>query len=87
MYGLALDKSFASYLEPKVTWLKKTKASPQRGFENDSISVPEAERRTAEQKVATLALMLGQIANYCPTISRNSIIRNSTSLCRYMAAH
>ena len=27
-----------------------------------------------------LELMLGQIANYCPVISRNTIVKNSTSL-------
>jgi hypothetical protein len=32
------------------------------------------------QKNATLELMLGQIANYCPVISRNTIVKNSTSL-------
>lgn len=37
-------------------------------------------RRTAAQKVAHLELMHGQIANYCPIISRNTIVKNSTSI-------
>ena len=37
-------------------------------------------RRTATQKVAQLELMLGQIANFCPVISRASIVKNSTSI-------
>ena len=37
-------------------------------------------RRTAHQKNASLELMLGQIANYCPVIARNTIVKNSTSL-------
>ena len=37
-------------------------------------------RRSAEQKLTHLELMLGQIANYCPIISRNSIVKNSTSI-------
>ena len=37
-------------------------------------------RRTAQQKVAHLELMLGQIANFCPIISRNTIVKNSTSI-------
>ena len=40
----------------------------------------EAKRKTAQQKVSLLELMLGQIANYCPVISRNTIVKNSTSL-------
>ena len=48
--------SFASYLKPNVT--QKTKFSPQSGFEKDSTSAPEEERRTAEQKVATFMVMV-----------------------------
>ena len=32
------------------------------------------------QKSTMLDLMLGQIANYCPVIARNTIVKNSTSL-------
>ena len=39
-----------------------------------------AQRRTAQQKVNMLELMLGQIANYCPIISCNTIVKNSTSI-------
>ena len=35
---------------------------------------------TAEQRAAQLELMLGQIANFCPVISRNSITKHSTYL-------
>ena len=61
-------------------WGKKTNASPLRGFINDSETVPATQRRTAAQKVAHLEMMLGQIANYAPIISRNSIVKNSTSI-------
>ena len=47
---------------------------------NDADTVPASSRRTAAQKVAQLELMLGQIANYCPVISRNTIVKNSTSV-------
>ena len=47
---------------------------------NDTDTVPASSRRTAAQKVAQLELMLGQIANYCPVISRNTIVKNSTSV-------
>jgi hypothetical protein len=46
---------------------------------DDGEDVAGARRRTAQQKVNMLELMLGQIANYCPVISRNTIVRNSTS--------
>ena len=47
---------------------------------DDPSSTPESVRRTAAQKITHLELMLGQIANYCPIISRNSITKNSTSI-------
>ena len=63
-----------------VTWLKKTNAQPLRGFQNDGEDVAQANRRTAAQKCTHLELMLGQIANYCPVISSNTIVKNSTSI-------
>lgn len=77
-YVLSLDPNFTPYIT--ATWLKKTAASPNRGFVNDGDDVPEGQRKTAAQKAATLELMLGQVANYCTIISRNTIIKNSTSL-------
>ena len=59
---------------------KKTKANPNRGFVDDTRSVPSESRKTAQQKAVMLDLMLGQIANFCPVIARNCIVRNSTSL-------
>lgn len=61
-------------------WEKKTRVSPFRGFVNDGDDVAVANRRRREQKVNMLELMLGQIANYCPVISRNTIVKNSTSV-------
>ena len=79
-YTLSLDPNFAPYLIDGVTWLKKTTTAPLRGFEDDADPMPEAQRRTAAQKATQLELLLGQVANYCPVISRNAIVRNSTSL-------
>ena len=59
---------------------KKPKNNQTRGFVNDADTVPASSRRTAAQKVAQLELMFGQIANYCPVISRNTIVKNSTSV-------
>ncbi|XP_078384150.1 LOW QUALITY PROTEIN: uncharacterized protein LOC144666624 [Oculina patagonica] len=80
LYTLSLDSNFASFLAEGSSWLKKTRASPLRGFTNDGEPVPAAQRRTAIQKVNMLELMLGQIANYCPIISRNTIVKNSTCI-------
>lgn len=80
VYTLSLDPNFAPFLGEDFQWDKKTKESPLRGFTTDGDDVPTARRRTAEQKVSMLELMLGQIANYCPIISRNTIARNSTSV-------
>ena len=79
VYTLSLDQNFAPFLIDGTSWLKKTKHAPLRGFENDANTIPEDRRRTAQQKVSHLELMLGQIANYCPVISRNTIVKNSTS--------
>ena len=80
IYTLSLDPNFAPFLVEGVKWEKKTKANPLRGFGNDGEPIPEAQRLAAQQKVSYLELLLGQIANFCPIISRNTIVKNSTSL-------
>ena len=81
LYTLSLDKHFASFLSDDATWGKKTKSQPLRGFTTDGESgIPLANRQTAQQKVNPLELMLGYIANYCPIISRNTLVKNSTSI-------
>ena len=52
----------------------------QSTLTNDGTAVPEAQRLTATQKNIHLDLLLGQMANVSPVISRNSIIKHSTSL-------
>ena len=79
-YSLSLDPLFAPFMLDNVSWLRKTNANPTRGLEDDAAPVPENKRLTAVQKVQHLELMLGQIANYAPILSRNTIIGNSTSL-------
>ena len=78
IYVLSLDKNFVPFLE--ATWQKQTASNPRRGLTDDGSAVPEAQRRTAAQKNAHLDLLLGQIANFCPVISRNSIVKHSISL-------
>ena len=59
---------------------EKTNTSPLRDLRDDSDDTPGLIRRTAQQKVAHIQLMLGQIANFCPIISRNTIVKNSTPM-------
>ena len=80
MYILSLDPHFAPFLGDGVEWQPKSAAHPNRGLLDDGDSVAETERKTASQKNAILELMLGQIANYTGVISRNTIVRQSTSL-------
>ena len=80
IYTLSLDPNFALFLIEGVKWEKKTKANPLHGFGNDGEPIPEAQCLTAQQKVSYLELLLDQIANFCPMISRNTIVKNSTSL-------
>ncbi|XP_071110370.1 uncharacterized protein [Haliotis cracherodii] len=80
LYTLSLDTNFTPFLADGAVWHKKTRATPLRGMTDDGEDVREAIRRTARQKVSSLELMLGQIANYCPIISRNTIIKSSTSV-------
>ena len=80
LYTLSLDSNFAPFLAEGFMWGKKTKADLLRGFTDDGEDVTEANRLTAQQKVNFLELMLGQIANYCPIIARNTLVKNSTSI-------
>ena len=78
VYTLSLDVSFSTLIES--TWKVTSKTSPNRGYTDDGDDIPQNSRKTAVQKKTTLEMMLGQIANYCPIISRNTIVKKSTSL-------
>ncbi|RLC16966.1 MAG: hypothetical protein DRI57_10490 [Deltaproteobacteria bacterium] len=80
IYTLSLDSNFAPFLINGVSWTKKSSANATRGLTDDGENVPDVNRHTAIQKATMLDLMLGQIANYCPVISRNAIVKSSTSL-------
>lgn len=80
LYTLSLDPVFAPFLIDGTAWGKKSRDTPLRGFQDDGEAIPAARRRTAQHKVRQLELMLGQVANYCPVISRNTIVKNSTSI-------
>ncbi len=77
LYTLQLDKNFTELCREGQTWGKKSKHIPNRDFKDDNSESDDA--KTAIEKAAILEMMLGQIANYCPVISRKSIL-NCTSL-------
>ena len=77
---LSLDQNFAPFLLDGSHWEGKSNTSPLRGFIDDTDDIPLPQHRTVQQKVNMLELMLGQVANYCPVISRNTIIKTSTSV-------
>ncbi len=79
IYTLSQDSNLACFLIPSAKWEKKGRRNPKRGYTDDTDGDANS-RRTAEQKMTHLELMLGQIANYCPVISAKSIINNSTSI-------
>ena len=72
--------NFVGFFVDGFTWQKKSATTPLRGFTDDGDTIPEAQKRTAAQKVTQLELMMGQIVNFCPVISRNTIVKNSTSI-------
>ena len=80
VYSLSLDREFAPFVAEDFTWQKKTVANPYRGLVDDTDTIAPAIRRSRVQKNASLELLVGQIANFCPIISRNAIVKGSTSL-------
>ena len=85
-YTFSLDPNFAPFLAPECSWLKFCKTAPKRDLTDDpstdnaGADIPTGQRRTAAQKAAHLELMLGQIANFCPIIARNTIVKNYVSI-------
>ena len=80
IYTLSLDEYFTEFLREGFQWKKKSKTTTHRGLADDGEPIVKTKRRTAQQKASALELMLGQIANFCPIIARNTIVQKSTSL-------
>ena len=70
MSVLSLEQAFTPFLQPDAKCGRKTKTSPLRGFPGTD----------AAQQVTTLETMLGLIANYASVVSRDNIVKSSTSL-------
>ena len=70
IYVLGLDDNFKHFLKPGVSWRRKTKSAPFRGYTGD----------TAAANAAILELFLYQIAKFAPVIARSRIVKYSNSL-------
>ena len=81
LYILSLESKFTSFLVDNASWMKYSSTDPNRGYTDDAgaANTPPTGLKK-EEKVKNLNLFLGQIANYATIISRNQIVRNSTSL-------
>ena len=81
-YNLSLNTDWAQFLDSGVhkTWLKQSTAYPERGLTADGAPMPVDKRRSATTKNYQISLMLGYISGYASVISRNVIVKNSTSL-------
>lgn len=76
MYNLRLDGDFKEYLGANYVFGKKTKAKPHRDVIPTRVDTP----KSAEDKCAEIDFMLEQIAQFCPMIPHNDIIRDCGSL-------
>ena len=70
MQSLSTEEAFSPFLQPNATWKKKTKKNPLRGFTGPD----------ASEKTTILELMLLRITGFAPVLSRQTIVKNSTSL-------
>ena len=77
-FVLSLNDNFAPFMT--ATWGAWSEDNLYRGFTDDAADVAADQRKTRQQKVTQLGLMLGQVANYATVISRFQITQESTSL-------
>ena len=86
LYGLKLNPDFREFLVADYVFGRKTKLNPCRNLVDD---VKEQKingenvhviTRSKEDKAADVDMLLEQIANYCPHVTRNEIVKDSESL-------
>ena len=82
VYNIRQDEDFSPFVS--ISWAKFSKKTDNkfRGLvdDNDQSQPIKEKQKTKQVKLADLELLLEMIANWAPVISRQSIIRNSTSL-------
>ena len=72
LYFLRADSTFVHFVDRK--WQKYSATNPHRGFADDLV------KGTKEVQNSRLENMLEFVASYAPVISRNTIVKQSTSL-------
>ena len=78
VYHLSTEDDFKRFLDDGELVWKSTKAV-NRGFADDKAPIPADDRLTAVQKSGILDRLLGQIANYCPVLTRSIITKKCLS--------
>ena len=72
LYSLRLDGTCQEFIN--VEFGKKTKLKPNRNLRNDSEHAENP--KSAVEKCADVDFMLAQIANFCPLIPHNDIVKD-----------
>ena len=82
IYNIRQDGDFSPFISTSWNKFSKKSDNKYRGLIDDTAETQSdaTKRKTKDVKIADLELMLEMIANWAPIISRQSIIRNSTSL-------
>ena len=76
LYHLSLNNEFATFIADGFEWQRKSVAN--RGLTNDAAEANG--RKTEAQENVQLDRMLGIIAQFCPALLHNDIVKKSTSL-------
>ena len=77
LYSLRLDGDYKEWLKPNAQFGKKTAHKPHRDLKDVGTGT---ERVTAETRCNDVDFMLEQIAQYCPKIPHNDIVKDCGSL-------
>ena len=77
IYILFCYANFAHSMRDNVSWERKSSSTPTRGLVNDSDDIPEAEQQRRNAYISNSCWGKLRIS---PIISRNSLVKTSTSL-------
>ena len=84
LYGLKLNPDFTEFLAPDYVFGRKTKLNPYRDLVDD-VTIDKEKNvrvitRSKQDKATDVDMLLEQIANYCPHVTRYQITRDAESL-------
>ena len=82
VYNIRPDASFAPFINASWNKFSKKETNKYRGLldDTDATEPDKNKQKNRAAKLADLELMLEMVANWAPIISRQSIIKQSTSL-------